>query len=535
MLRREDVPARFNVASYFVDRNVELGRGERPALVTDGGVTTYAMLAELVNRVGHVLLELGVRRGDRVLLALTDGVELVATWYAAQKIGAVTAEVYTYLPVKDYTYFLRYTGATVVVVDAVTIDGMREAATDGQRLLVVDTPGRGVNLRAADAGAGAGAVELRAGEHSFAELTAAAPAELDAAPTGRDDVAIWKFTTGSTGAPKACVHPAHSPLLSFDWYARGVLGLTADDVVLPVPKLFFGYARDLAALFPFGVGGAGVVFAERSTPERLFELIARHRPTILVNVPTMIAAMVAHPAAATADLGCLRLCTSAGEALPAELARRWHDAFGVDVVDGIGSSEAYHIYISNRPGRPRPGSLGQVVPGYTVRVVADDGTPVPDGEVGLLEISGDTVALEYYDAPEKTATTFVADRTVRSGDLFVRDAGGDFYYRGRADDLLKVGGVWVAPSELEHCLLAHHDVLECAVVGYQEQGLTLPRAFVVTRAGAGVTAAELQQLARARLSPHKYPRDVRFVDNLPRTANGKLDRRALHRLTPPDS
>jgi benzoate-CoA ligase family protein len=504
-----------------VDRNVELGRGERPALITDGAVTTYAMLAELVNRVGHVLLELGVRRGDRVLLALSDGVEFVATWYAAQKIGAVTAEVYTYLPVKDYAYFLRYTGATVVVVDVVTVEAMREAAGDGQRLLVVDTPGN--------------AVELRAGERSFAELTAAAPTELDAAPTGRDDVAIWKFTTGSTGAPKACVHPAHSPLLSFDWYARGVLDLTADDVVLPVPKLFFGYARDLAALFPFGVGGAGVVFAERSTPERMFELIGRHRPTILVNVPTMIAAMVAHPAAAAADLGCLRLCTSAGEALPAELARRWHDTFGVEVVDGIGSSEAYHIYVSNRPGRPRPGSLGQLVPGYTARVVADDGTPLPDGAIGLLEVSGDTVALEYYDAPEKSAATFVGDRTVRSGDLFVRDAGGDFYYRGRADDLLKVGGVWVAPSELEHCLLAHPDVLECAVVGYQEQGLTLPRAFVVTRAGAVVTTADLQQLARTRLSPHKYPRDVRFVDDLPRTANGKLDRRALHRLTSPDS
>ena len=284
MSRREDVPQRFNVASYFVDRNVEEGRGERPALITDGGVTTYAELAEQVNRAGNVLLELGVRRGDRVLLALSDGLEFVATWYAAQKIGAVTAEVYTYLPVKDYAYFLRYTGAGVVVVDAVTVEAIREAA-GGQQLLVAGP---------------AGAEELRQGEHAFAALADAASPELQAAPTGRDDVAIWKFTTGSTGVPKACVHPASSPLLSFDSYARGVLDISRDDVVLPVPKLFFGYARDLAALFPFGVGGAGIAFADRSTPERIFELIARHRPTILVNVPTMISAMLAHPAAATA-------------------------------------------------------------------------------------------------------------------------------------------------------------------------------------------------------------------------------------------
>jgi len=508
MLRREDLPRFVNLASHFVDRNVELGRGGRAALITDDGFTTYADLAGLVNRCGHVLRSLGVSQGDRVLRALSDGVEFVATWYGAQKIGAVTAEVYTFLPVKDHAYALRYTGARVVVVDAVTIDAVREAAS-GQQVLAV------------------GPVELRPGEHSFDALVAQAPDDLDAAPTARDDVAIWKFTTGSTGAPKACVHPVHSPLLSADWYASGILGMTDGDVVLPVPKLFFGYARDLAALFPFGVGAAGVVFPERSTPERLFELIARHRPTILVNVPTMMSAMVNHPTAAEQDLGCLRLCTSAGEALPAELARRWHDTFGIEVVDGIGSSEAYHIYISTRPGEPRPGSLGRVVPGYTARVVdAADGLDLPDGEVGVLEISGDTVALGYHDAPEKSAATF-SGRTVRSGDLFSRDADGFHYYRGRVDDLLKVGGVWVAPGEIEHCVLTHPDVVECAVVGYAEDGLVKPRAFVVLRDGASVSAADLQRLVRTTLSPHKYPRDVRFVESLPRTANGKIDRRTL--------
>ena len=523
MLRYQDIPYQFNVASYFLDRNVAEGRGERTALITGGRRVSYAELATATNRIGNVLHELGVRRGQRVLLACGDGLEFVATWYAVQKVGAVTAEVYTFLQPKDYAYYLEYTQAEVVVVDQTTLTAVRRAATESRHLrhLLVT---------------GAHEAELRGNELDLDALASQAPAELQPAPTTRDDVTIWKFTTGSTGAPKACVHPAHSPLLSFDWYARGVLDIGADDVVLPVPKLFFGYARDLAALYPFGVGGAGIAFGERSTPERIFELIAEHRPTILVNVPTMMSAMVAHPDAAAQDLSCLRLCTSAGEALPAELHRRWQQTFGVDVVDGIGSSEAYHIYVSNRPGHGRPGSLGQAVPGYTARVVDDAGSEVPDGEVGVLEISGDTVALEYWEAPDKTASTFphAADpslpRTVRSGDLFTRDADGYLYYRGRADDLLKVSGVWVAPSEIEHCLMGHPDVLEVAVSGYSEDGLTKPRAYIVLRPGAEPSADALVAYTREQLAPHKRPRDVRFVEALPRTVNGKLDRRRLGEL-----
>jgi benzoate-CoA ligase family protein len=511
VLRYEDIPEQFNIASYFVDRNLEERGGDRIALITSDRVTTYAELAGLTNRVGNVLRQLGVQRQQRVLLALSDSAEFVATWYAAQKIGAVTAEVYTYLKPKDYAYYLDYTAAEVCIADAVTLAAMR--AAKARNLLVV----------------GVAADELRPGEHHFEALVAAASEELDAAPTTRDDVAIWKFTTGSTGAPKACVHPTHSPLLSFDWYARGVLDINADDVVLPVPKLFFGYARDLTALYPFGVGGAGIAFPERTTPDRIFELIALHRPTILVNVPTMMSAMVAHPDAAEQDLGCLRMCTSAGEALPAELHRKWDDTFGVDVVDGIGSSEAYHIYISNSPGRGRSGSVGQVVPGYRARVVDEAGDPVLDGEVGTLEVTGETVALEYWDAPERTARTFAGD-TLRTEDLFVRDEDGFFYYRGRADDLLKVGGIWVAPSEVEHCLIGHSDVVECAVIGHESDGLIRPRAYVVPRAGVTASAdlgTALQEFVRSLLAPFKVPRDVFFVDELPKTANGKLDRRAL--------
>jgi benzoate-CoA ligase family protein len=513
VLTYDDLPQPLNVATWFVDRNLEEGRGDRAALIVGGATTTYGQLAGLVNRAGNVLRGLGLRQGQRILLALNDGVEFVAIWYGAQKIGAVTAEVYTYLQPKDYAYFVGYTQARVVVVDRVTLDLVRGAAEGHDvTLLVVGVP----------------ADELRPGERSFDELMASASDDLVAAPTTRDDVTIWKFTTGSTGEPKACVHPTHSPVLSFESYARGVLDIGPDDLVLPVPKLFFGYARDLTALYPFGVGGAGTAFPERTTADRIFELIARHRPTILVNVPTMMSAMVAHPAAAEQDLSCLRLCTSAGEALPAGLHRKWVETFGVEVVDGIGSSEAYHIYISNRPGRGRPGTVGEVVPGYSARVVNDAGEQVPDGEIGTLEVTGPTVALEYYGAPEKTARTFHGD-TLRTEDLFVRDPDGFFSYRGRADDMLKVGGVWVAPSEVEHCLIGHPAVVECAVVGHlDEGGLVRPRAYVVPRGdGSAELEAALREYVRAELAPYKVPRDVRFVSELPKTANGKLDRRAL--------
>ena len=515
MLTYDDVPRAFNLASYFVDRNLEEGRGDRTALIGPEGPTTYAELAALVNRSGNVLRELGVRAEERVLLVLADGVEFVAIWYGAQKVGAVTAEAYTFLQPKDYAYYLDYTRASVVVADAATLERVREAVVSSpwlRRVLVVGAR-----------------EELRPAEASFDALAADVPDELEPAPTTRDDIAIWKFTTGSTGLPKAAVHPQHSPLLSFDWYACGVLDLRKDDVVLPVPKLFFGYARDLTALYPFGVGAAGIVFPERTTPERIFALVARHRPSILVQVPTMMAAMTAHPDAARHDLSCLRLCTSAGEALPRELYERWRAMFGVEVLDGIGSSEAYHIYISNRPGRVRRGSVGEVVPGYRARVLDEDGQDVPDGEVGTLWIEGDTVALLYWNEHEKTKRTFSGD-LVNTGDLFVRDRDGFFWYRGRSDELLKVGGIWVAPAEIEHCLISHPDVAECAVVGYEHEGLTMTRAHIVLRpgiAGSEALAAALREHARKHLSPHKFPRDVRFVAELPKTPSGKVDRRAL--------
>jgi benzoate-CoA ligase family protein len=503
----------FNVAAYFLDRHIEEGRGERTALIADDGPWSYARLAELTNRVGHVLRDLGVLPEQRVLLALGDGPEFVATWYAALKIGAVTAEAYTFLQTKDYAYYLDYTRAAVAVVDGNTLERFREARAHAARLLVV----------------GVSPAQLRSDETSFEAAVAHAPAQLDAAPTHRDAIAIWKFTTGSTGRPKACVHRMATPLESFEGYACGVLDMQPDDVVLPIPKLFFGYARDMAALFPFGVGAAGIVFGERTTPELVFKLIERHHPTILVQVPTMMRAMLDHPGAADHDLGCLRLCTSAGEALPRELYDEWRATFGVEVLDGIGSSEAYHIFISNRLGQVRPGTAGQTVPGYGAQVVDEVGRSVPDGEVGRLWIEAPTAALMYWNDREASVRTYAGD-TVMSGDLFVRDGDGYFTFQGRADDLVKVSGVWVAPFEVERALLEHPDVVECAVVGVERGGLTVTRAHVVLRSGldgSAELARALKEFARARLSPHKYPREIEFAAELPKTGSGKVDRRAL--------
>jgi benzoate-CoA ligase family protein len=491
ILTYDDLPRQLNLASWFVDRNVEEGRADRAALIGPTGATTYGELAGLTNRCGNVLRELGVRAEERVLLVLGDSIEFVALWYGAQKIGAVTAEAYTFLQTKDYAYYLDYTRAGVVVADTATVERVREAAATSPYVRHV----------------------LVVGE-DFEERAATASEELDPAPTTKDDVAIWKFTTGSTGQPKAAVHPTHSAVLSFEWYARGVLDLRDDDLILPVPKLFFGYARDLAALFPFGVGGAGIIFPERTTPERIFDLVERHSPTILVQVPTMMAAMLAHPDAAERDLSSLRLCTSAGEALPRELYERWRTTFGIEVLDGIGSSEAYHIYISNRPGRVRPGSTGELVPGYTAHL----------HESGELSIEGDTAALLYWNEHEKTKATFSGD-TVRTGDLFTRDEDGYFWYRGRADDLIKVGGIWVAPAEVEDCLLGHPDVIECAVVGREDNGLVHACAYVVMRRAAD--GAALQDFVRGRLSPHKVPGEIEVVAELPKTPSGKIDRKAL--------
>jgi benzoate-CoA ligase family protein len=376
-------------------------------------------------------------------------------------------------------------------------------------------------------------------QESWAARSAGAADRFQNVPTHRDDACLWLFSGGTTGRPKAVVQTHRSYANTTELYAKGALGYRESDLTLSVPKLFFGYATGSNLFFPFSVGAAAVLFPEHPTPEVLFEQVRRHRPTILVNVPTMVSQMVAHPEASKQDLSCLRFATSAGEALPPELYRRFKETFGVELLDGLGTAEMWHIFITNRPGEVKPGTLGRVVPGFEVRVCDDQGAEVPDGEVGALWVRGASRALGYWQQAERTAAAFRGEWYV-TGDLVSRDAEGYFTYAGRSDDMLKVAGKWVAPAEVEDCLLKHEAVAECAVVGVPDaHGLVKPCAFVVRRTAAGeagagpvVTAEDLQAFVKERLAPYKYPREVVFVGALPRTHLGKVDRGRLRREAP---
>jgi benzoate-CoA ligase family protein len=346
--------------------------------------------------------------------------------------------------------------------------------------------------------------------------------------SSKDDPSVWLFTSGSTGKPKGAVHLHHDFAYNTECYAKPVLKMRADDVALGVPKLFFGYATGSDLMFPFAVGATAVLFRERATPEKVLELCARHKVTVLTSVPTMINKMV-QAAGGKRSLAPLRAVISAGEALPAELYHRWMETFGVEILDGIGSAELFHIYITNRPGEAKPGSLGRIVPGYEAKVVGADGNVVPDGEIGTLWVKGDSAAICYWQAHEKSKEVLRGDWVV-SGDLFRRDGDGYFYYAGRADDMLKVGGIWVSPLEVESCLLRHPNVLEAAVVGYEDDdGLVKSLAFVVLKGAAASDelARRIIEHAKSELVHYKAPRRVEFVAALPRSDRGKILRREL--------
>ena len=500
-------PERFNMAHYFLDARIEEGRGDHVAVIDDAGRYTYRQVQALANQVGNALSAMGVGVEDRVLIGLSDSVEFAATFFGVLKIGAVVTMVNPELPDADYEHYLGYTRARALVADI----GLTNRIAP---LLRQSTLLRGV----ISAGAGG----------NWTETVGRAATTLVSFDTSKDDPSAWLFTSGSTGKPKGAVHLHHDFPYNTECYAKEVLGMRADDVTIGVPKLFFGYATGTNLMFPFAVGATTVLFRERATPEKLFDLCARHRATVLTSVPTMINKMV-QAAGAPRSLAPLRACISAGEALPPELYLRWKETFGVEILDGIGSAELFHIYISNRFGEVRPGSLGRLVPGYDARIVGADGAPVADGEIGTLWVRGDSAAICYWQAHEKSKEVLRGDWVV-SGDLFRRDADGFFYYAGRADDMLKVGGIWVSPMEVESCLLRHPHVLEAAVIGYEDDdGLVKALAYVVAKGvePSDDLAQKLIEHCKAELAHYKAPRRVQFVDALPRSDRGKILRREL--------
>ena len=508
-----DPPERLNIADYFLDARVREGRGARPALHTPERTWSYAEVQSLSNRFAHVLAAAGVEPEHRVLIALPDGPGFVGALFGTLKLGAVVVMVNPALPPADLAHLIEYSRARAIVTSREAAAAFEEAAR-GSRF---------------------GRTRLVFGEEPLTGQLESASGEHACFPTHRDDPAIWLFSGGTTGKPKAVAQSHRSFANTTECYAKQVIGYTENDVTMSVPKLYFGYATGSNLLFPFAAGAASVLFPEPVTCEAIFEYARRFRPTILINVPTMIHKMLSHPGARREDLASVRLSTSAGEALPVELYERWKTTFGVELLDGLGTAEMWHIFISNAPGDVRPGTLGRVVPGFEVKVCDDEGREVAAGETGWLWVRGGSRAAAYWQNLEKTAQCFRGEWYV-SGDLLRRDADGYFTYCGRGDELLKVAGKWLAPQEVEGCLLEHPAVAEAAVVGIADgNGLVKPVAYVVARGLTDGLAEALKAFVRERLDAYKHPREVIFLDALPRTHLGKVDRGKLRRPVAQDA
>ncbi|MCH9651189.1 MAG: benzoate-CoA ligase family protein [Deltaproteobacteria bacterium] len=509
------LPENLNIADYFLENRLDEGLGERVALRLVDGNVTYRQVSEMAARFGQVLLELGVRQEERVLIALPDSAEYAGALFGILKIGAVGVMVNPHLEVPNLRAVFEYSRARAVVVHAdflATFEAAREGCQWPRVFLVVGG---------------------EAGSHCrFENQAETVSGHLETVSTHRDDPALWLFSGGTTGRPKAVVQSHGSFFNTTELYAKKTLAYGPEDITISVPKLFFGYATGSNLFFPFAVGASAVLFPERVTAEELFKQIRRHRPTILINVPTLVNHMVSHPGAGHEDLSCLRFATSAGEALPIPLYERWKEVFGVELLDGLGTAEMWHVFLTNRLGDVRPGTLGRVVEGFEIKVCDDTGAEMPDGEVGCLWAAGDSRALGYWQNLSQSADSF-RGRWFVGGDLVCRDSEGYVTYCGRGDDMMKVAGRWVAPQEVESCLSGHDAVEECAVVGVENtDGLTKPYAFVVKGAAAvSLDAEPLEQELKAfvieNLAPYKHPRRVFFLDDFPRTHLGKIDRGKL--------
>jgi benzoate-CoA ligase len=518
----ERIPERFNLVPWLVDRHVAAGRGARPAIVTPDRTVSYADLAAGVARAARLLADLGVQPEQRVALLLPDGPEFAYVFFGAQKAGFVPVPLSTLATPDEIDYGLRDSRAVALVTHAglyERIEQVRRGVASLRHCLVAG-------------GAPPGAVD-------FDGALAAQPAAFEAAPTHRDDMAYWLYSSGTTGRPKAVIHLHHDMVFCVDPYVRHVLRLTETDRVFAVPRLFFSYGLTSCLYLPFWAGASAVLVPERPDPATVFAVCATRQPTLLFTVPTALAALLREDEArrsgagdsepAVPDLLSLRLVVSAGEPLPPALHARWTRRTGIECLDGLGATEVGYIYISNRPGAVRPGASGRLLPGYRARIVDADGRDVPPGAVGELWVAGESVAAGYWNKHARTKAAFVGE-WYRTGDRYRLDADGYYHFEGRADDLLRVGANWVSPHEVEACLLEHPAVAECAVVGVRDgDGLEKPRAYVVLRPGMGGPGLEeeLRAHARARLPSFKVPRWVAAVDALPKTATGKIQRYRL--------
>lgn len=506
--RIEDLPEHFNAAADILNHNLASGRGDKIAVIDHRGSTTYAELVDRVDRMADVFRTLGVRREQRVLLCLLDTVDFPTVFLGAIKAGVVPVPINTLLVADDYRWMLDNSGAAAVFVS--------DELSYHWEAIAADVP----DVQFVSSGEGPW-------RRLDALLAAAAPTR-EAADTHRDDVAFWLYTSGSTGQPKGAMHTHAAMRLTANLFGIGVVGYRESDVVLSVAKQFFAYGLGNALTFPYAAGAAVVLHKDRATPQAISELIREHGVTLLNGVPTFFAGWFASGDAPTkAEAPQLRIATSAGECLPAHLGEAFRERYGADIIDGLGSTEMLHVYLSQRPGAVRYGCTGRAVPGYELRVVDEEGRLCGPGELGELHVKGPTPAIGYWRNRPKSRANFAGEWT-RTGDKYVVDAEGWYVHGGRSDDMLKVGGIYVSPTEIEEVLVAHEAVLEAAVVGAADRdGLIKPRAHVVLHAGVAANAetdALLKAYVKSRLAPFKYPRWIVFMPDLPKTATGKIQR-----------
>ena len=507
------IPRDYNAAYDLVERNLAAGRGGKVAFIDDAGSYTYGELAERANRAANALVGLGLEMESRIMLCHLDTIDFPAVFLGAIQAGIVPVAANTLLTTADYRYMLEDSRARALIVSEQLLPRFVELIGQVRSLRSL----KHVIVSGAD---GHGHLHLQS-------LLARAPTAFVPADTTSDDACFWLYSSGSTGTPKGTVH-AHSSLIqTAELYARPILGIREEDIVFSGAKLFFAYGLGNLLTFPLSVGATAVLMAERPTPAAVFQRIKQHRATIFYGVPTLFGALLASPELPAKSDVALRVCTSAGEALPADIGRRWTEHFGVEILDGIGSTEMLHIFLSNRPGDVRYGTTGKPVPGYEIRLVDDAGHPVTGEDIGELQINGPTAAIQYWNNRAKTASTFVGSWT-RAGDKYRVDPDGYYVYCGRSDDMLKVSGLYVSPFEVEAALVTHPSVLEAAVIGVADElDLVKPKAYVVVRPGIRADAAlaeELKRHVKDRLAPFKYPRWLEFLPELPKTATGKIQR-----------
>ena len=502
----------FNVALPFIDRHLAEGRSGKVAIRTVREDVTYAQLAERVNRAGNALLRLGLQRGERLLMVVKDCPAFFYAFWGAIKAGIVPVPLNTLLRAADYAYIIENSGCAALLYSPEYAGEIEPA--------LAQSPHRPKSVLRTEGGSG-----------SFEQILASASTHLDAEPSHADADCFWLYSSGSTGRPKGAVHLQRDMVFTSQHYGVETLGIRESDVFFSAAKLFFAYGHGNAMTFPLWIGGTAILSDERPTPPMTFGLIEKFKPTLYFGVPTLYAAQLQALETATPDLSSVRACVSAGEALPGDIFRRWKEKTGLTILDGIGSTEALHIFISNRLDDVKPGASGRLVPGYEARIVDEHGKPVPDGEPGKLWIKGKSTAKYYWNNPSKTAETMV-DGWLNTGDTYSRDAQGYYTYGGRSDDMLKVGGIWCSPFEIEGRLIEHEAVLEAAIVGRADSdGLIKPEAYIVLKEAtviAGDDGAGLRQslLAHCKtgLAPYKYPRWINFVAELPKTATGKIQR-----------